>query len=66
MKMKTQLIALEVPVVVAGKMRSHIEAKLSTYGDPLRWAIVSIDATSQTAQIEAVVSHTHHDGKNSL
>lgn len=56
--MKTQLITLEVPIVVASKMRSHIETQLSAYGDPLRWAIVSIDVASQTAHVEAVVTHS--------
>lgn len=37
-------------------LRSHIQSQLTQYGDPLRWAITSIDSAAQTAQIEAVVT----------
>jgi hypothetical protein len=32
-----------------------IETKLQQWGEPLRWAITSIDPTTNIAQIEAIV-----------
>lgn len=37
-------------------LRDIVEAKLRSHGEPLRWAITSIDVVRQTAQIEAVVT----------
>ncbi len=37
-------------------LRSHIESELTAYGSPLRWAITHINADSQTAHVEAVVT----------
>ena len=39
-------------------LRDAIEAELRSHGEPLRWAITSIDVVQQTAQIEAVVTQT--------
>ncbi|MEL6940092.1 MAG: hypothetical protein AAFO84_12955 [Cyanobacteria bacterium J06598_1] len=74
--MKTQLITLQVSVqappsklrsavlgaeiLSSDALRSRIETRLSTHGDPLRWAITHLttDPTTQqlTAHIEAVVT----------
>lgn len=37
-------------------LRSHIQTQLAQHGDPLRWAITTIDTVRQTAQVEAVVT----------
>ncbi|MGB3297120.1 MAG: hypothetical protein WBA76_02540 [Phormidesmis sp.] len=37
-------------------LRSHITTQLTQHGDPLRWAITSIDQANQTARVEAVVT----------
>lgn len=39
----------------ADAMQQAIEAELWQWGEPLRWAIVAVDAVGQTAQVEAVV-----------
>ena len=70
--MQTRLIAVEVSLrapsdqlraVVKGSdalrsdvLKAHIEAELSTYGMPLRWAITSVNKAEQTAHVEAVVT----------
>ncbi|MEO1182502.1 MAG: hypothetical protein AAFX51_17020 [Cyanobacteria bacterium J06636_28] len=36
------------------ELRDQIETQLRAYGDPLRWAITSVDGT--VAQVEAVVT----------
>lgn len=40
----------------ADALRSHIETQLTHHGDPLRWAITTLDPASQTAQVEAIVT----------
>lgn len=70
--MQTKLITLVVSLVASPSqlqlavlgsnqlrpdaLRSHIETQLTTHGEPLRWAITSIDPVSQSAHIEAVVT----------
>ncbi|MEM8505261.1 MAG: hypothetical protein AAF716_19155 [Cyanobacteria bacterium P01_D01_bin.1] len=70
--MKTKLVCLTVGLRVSedelrkgrvgsdllrsDELRSHIETQLITHGNPLRWAITSIDPDNQTAQVEAVVT----------
>jgi hypothetical protein len=62
--MQTKLITLVVSLQVSPDVMrfpwkalpSHIQTQLTQHGDPLRWAITSIDAASQTAQVEAVVT----------
>ncbi|NJL43436.1 MAG: hypothetical protein HC935_09335 [Pseudanabaena sp. SU_2_4] len=44
------LSAVELPLV------EEVNAKLAKYGEPLRWAITSVDDEKQTAQVEAVVT----------
>jgi len=70
--LQTQLIKLEVPLTTSPDelraalpgsdvlrpdvLRSHIENQLRTQGEPLRWAITSIDTDRQLAHVEAVVT----------
>ena len=42
----------ETPV----KLQKAIEAELEKRGEPLRWAIASVDTEKQTAQVEAIVT----------
>ena len=70
--MQTKLITLEVSLQAdedqlrealpgtnmlrSDALRSHIEAKLTAHGSPLRWAITHINPVNQTAHVEAVVT----------
>jgi hypothetical protein len=47
--MTIQSIELEID------LNEVIETKLQQWGEPLRWAIVSIDPLTSIAQIEAIV-----------
>jgi len=38
------------------KTRGMIETELETWGEPLRWAVTSVDVERQTAHVEAVVT----------
>jgi hypothetical protein len=38
------------------RLKQEIEATLKQQGDPLRWAIASVDQEKQTAKIEAIVT----------
>ena len=42
----------ETPV----KLQQEIEASLKKRGEPLRWAITSVDKEKQKAQVEAIVT----------
>lgn len=51
----TEFVLMTVELQTDGiALRNHIETQLRCYGEPLRWAITSVDKT--TAQIEAVVT----------
>ncbi|NEZ56783.1 hypothetical protein D0962_13515 [Leptolyngbyaceae cyanobacterium CCMR0082] len=53
--MTTEFVLMTVELQTTGiALRNHIESQLRTYGEPLRWAITSVEKT--TAQIEAVVT----------
>ncbi len=70
--MQTRLIRLQVPIQAppselrsalpgsdllrSDALRSRIETQLGTHGEPLRWAITTIDTSCQTACVEAVVT----------
>ncbi|MEO0394935.1 MAG: hypothetical protein AAF243_02980 [Cyanobacteria bacterium P01_A01_bin.137] len=55
--MSTQFIRITLRLGYTGvELRDQVEAQLRTYGDPLRWAITSVDGTM--AQVEAVVTTT--------
>jgi hypothetical protein len=54
--MQTKLITLVVSLQGSPDvLRSHIQTQLAQQGEPLRWAITSVDTLSQTAQVEAVL-----------
>jgi hypothetical protein len=42
----------ETPV----QLQQAIEAELQKRGEPLRWAVTSVDTERQTAQVEAIVT----------
>ncbi len=51
----TKFVLITIKLQVNGiTLRNHIETQLRSYGEPLRWAITSVDQT--TAQVEAVVT----------
>jgi hypothetical protein len=49
----------ETPV----QLQQAIEAELQKRGEPLRWAVTSVDSDRQTAQVEAIVT-TESDPKS--
>lgn len=55
--MLTQFVQVEVPLQDNPvHLERAIAQALQTYGDPLRWAITSIDTVQKMAHIEAVVT----------
>lgn len=59
--MNTHFINIEVDLQSSPiEMQSAIEAALRKHGEPLRWAVTSVNASQQKAQIEAIVT-TDHD-----
>ncbi|NJK48484.1 hypothetical protein HC931_10090 [Candidatus Gracilibacteria bacterium] len=43
------------------KLQKAIEAELQKQGEPLRWAITSVDSEKQKAQVEAIVTVENGD-----
>lgn len=61
--MTTHFITAEIDLTDNSKqLKQEIEAKLKQTGEPLRWAVTSVDSTQQKAKVEAVV--TTNDGPN--
>ena len=55
--MTTHFITAEIDLQESPiKLQAAIEAELEKRGEPLRWAITSVDTEKQTAQIEAIVT----------
>jgi hypothetical protein len=54
MIIKSIEIAIDISDAL-GDLNLVIETKLQQWGEPLRWAITSIDPTTNIAQIEAIV-----------
>jgi len=53
----TQFITTEVALQESpATLRRAIEAELHKYGEPLRWAVTSVNVTEQTAIVEAIVT----------
>lgn len=51
----TEFVLMTIKLQANGiALRNHIETQLRCYGEPLRWAITSVD--KNTAQVEAVVT----------
>jgi hypothetical protein len=49
-------IEIEIDINDAlGKLNQTIEIALHQWGEPLRWAITSIDPVTKIAQVEAIV-----------
>jgi hypothetical protein len=55
--MKIQSIEIEVDIKndVLGSLNRGIESNLQKSGEPLRWAIISIDPVTKIARVEAIV-----------
>lgn len=54
--MVTHFITFEVNLQSAAELHRSIVTALQQWGEPLRWAIVAVDADRQKVQIEAVVT----------
>jgi hypothetical protein len=55
--MTTHFIAAEIDLHESPvQLQQAIEAELEKRGEPLRWAITSVDAEAQTARVEAIVT----------
>ncbi|MEA5506129.1 hypothetical protein VB735_24035 [Halotia wernerae UHCC 0503] len=55
--MTTHFIAAEVDLQeTPTKLQKAIETELKKQGEPLRWAITSVDKEQQKATVEAVVT----------
>lgn len=53
----TLFLSLTVPLQRSPKdLRDRVESMLRSHGEPLRWAITSVDTAQQTVQVEAVVT----------
>ena len=55
--MTTHFITAEVDLAASpAELYQAIEAELSRRGEPLRWAITAVDAETQMAHVEAIVT----------
>ncbi len=55
--MNTHFVTTEVDLqATLAEMQLAIESTLRTHGEPLRWAVTSVNTENQTAQIEAIVT----------
>lgn len=55
--MTTHFITAEIDLQESPlQMQQAIEAELQKRGEPLRWAVTGVDAETQKAQVEAVVT----------
>ncbi|MBD2595962.1 hypothetical protein H6G74_16740 [Nostoc spongiaeforme FACHB-130] len=55
--MTTHFITAEIDIQeTPTELQKTIEAELQKQGEPLRWAITSVDETQQKATVEAVVT----------
>lgn len=56
-KMTTHFITAEIDLQETPvQLQQAIDAELQKRGEPLRWAITSIDTARQKAQVEAIVT----------
>lgn len=57
--MTTHFITAEIDLQnTTTELQAAIEAELKKQGEPLRWAITSVDTANQKAIVEAVVTTT--------
>lgn len=55
--MITQFVTTEIALpATAGELPQAIAAALQAWGDPLRWAITSVDRDRNRAVVEAIVT----------
>jgi hypothetical protein len=55
--MTTHFIAAEIDLQEnPAKLQQEIETELQKRGEPLRWAITSVDVETQKAQVEAIIT----------
>ncbi|MBV8884532.1 MAG: hypothetical protein JO235_11130 [Chroococcidiopsidaceae cyanobacterium CP_BM_RX_35] len=55
--MTTHFITAEIDLQdTPAQMRQVIEAELQKRGEPLRWAVTSVDIGRQLARVEAIVT----------
>ncbi len=55
--MNTHFITVEIDIQeTPTQMHQVIEAELKKQGEPLRWAVTSVDVERQKARVEAVVT----------
>ncbi len=58
--MNTRFVTTEVDLqATPAETQLAIESTLRTHGEPLRWAVTSVNTDNQTAQIEAIVITLH-------
>ena len=58
--MESNFISVELPLEDSPtQMEQAIEIALKQWGDPLRWAVMAVDASHQMVRVEAIVTqHT--------
>lgn len=55
--MTTHFITAEIDLQETPlQLKQAIEAELAQHGEPLRWAVTRVDAVTQKAAVEAVVT----------
>lgn len=54
--MVIEFVEIEIDLAAEDVLVAQIETALRERGEPLRWAIAAVDAASQTAHVEAVVT----------
>ncbi|MEM8640762.1 MAG: hypothetical protein AAGG51_18375 [Cyanobacteria bacterium P01_G01_bin.54] len=55
--MTTHFITAEVDLQSTPiTLQKAIETELAQHGEPLRWAVTTVDSDAQTAQVEAIVT----------
>lgn len=54
--MAIHFLTLELALVAPSRLQQSILTELHRYGEPLRWAIVAVNAEANRVQIEAVVT----------
>ena len=60
--MTTHFITAEVDLqATPTELEKAIEAELQKHGEPLRWAITSVDEAQQKVAVEAVVTTANSD-----
>ncbi|MEA5535909.1 hypothetical protein [Crocosphaera sp. XPORK-15E] len=64
--MTTHFITAEIDLQETPlKLQQAIEGELQKQGEPLRWAITSVDSQKQTVQVEAIVTPCYGEGVKS-